>query len=551
MPIFQDSTGLATKFFIQKDIPHEIQADVCETIATLGGRVEAKVPRAGYILIQPGTAEEERLRLCWASPDRPDRYFVPYTFVEACKIHGILLKQIFIHDGQPIRMHIDSSIANVNVRATLSARIMHSGGDPTASAQSARVILADPNTDIFHHLVKTYQGESDKYVESYLWVKRCIEKGQVIYTPVIYKNPGGRRPGEERTQFSDDDEEHLCDWIAAKIPYKKTGGRTGNRLYQQLCEMASDPEYAWVTRHTWQSWRERYKKNAARLDAKISEIVEQKKPAHGAKGQYGYVRAPEEKPRRIRIKKGSPSSFNAGGSGAAGPSSVSSDMQELENFPPVPMPVVPGVLAAVPHGPGQGYNAHMNMNMNMHMNGMHGMPGMMYPGGPPPGPPPMGMQGNPPMAALTPETARQHATEEEMEDDESEWQIRVGDANAPQPAWAKRKQEAEGSDHGGSKRQRTSGSPPQQLEPGPAPPDALAQQAGSAAPAEQAQDIPEGARVDSPCVDPSLSVNDIAHEFRFTLEEVEEYYAKYQDIARTRARFRKMRDVLAALEDDD
>ena len=49
---------------------------------------------------------------------------MPYTFVEACKIHGMLLKQIFIHDGQPIRMHIDSSIANVNVRATLSARIM-------------------------------------------------------------------------------------------------------------------------------------------------------------------------------------------------------------------------------------------------------------------------------------------------------------------------------------------------------------------------------------------------------------------------------------------
>lgn len=90
----------------------------------LGGRVESKVPRAGYVLVQPGTSEEERLRLCWASPDRPERYFVPYTYVEACKIHGMLLKQIFVHDGQPIRMHIDSSIANVNVRATLSTRIM-------------------------------------------------------------------------------------------------------------------------------------------------------------------------------------------------------------------------------------------------------------------------------------------------------------------------------------------------------------------------------------------------------------------------------------------
>ena len=90
----------------------------------LGGRVESKVPRAGYILVQPGTAEEERLRLCWATRDRPDRFFVPYTYVDACKISGMLLKQIFLEDGQPIRMHIDSSIANVNVRTTLSARIM-------------------------------------------------------------------------------------------------------------------------------------------------------------------------------------------------------------------------------------------------------------------------------------------------------------------------------------------------------------------------------------------------------------------------------------------
>lgn len=42
-----------------------------------------------------------------------------------------------------------------------------------------------------------------------------------------------------RTQFTEADEDHLCNWIAAKIPYKETGGRTGNRLYQQLCEMVS------------------------------------------------------------------------------------------------------------------------------------------------------------------------------------------------------------------------------------------------------------------------------------------------------------------------
>lgn len=94
------------------------------SIQALGGRVESKVPRAGFVLVQPGTTEEERLRLCWASRDRPDRFFVPYTYVDACKISQMFLKQVFLEDGQPIRMHIDSSIANVNVRATLSARIM-------------------------------------------------------------------------------------------------------------------------------------------------------------------------------------------------------------------------------------------------------------------------------------------------------------------------------------------------------------------------------------------------------------------------------------------
>jgi hypothetical protein len=63
--------------------------------------------------------------------------------------------------------------------------------------RESRVILADPNTDIFKHLIKTYQGRSGKHIESYLWVKKCIEKGAVSYTPVVYKNPGGRRPGEE------------------------------------------------------------------------------------------------------------------------------------------------------------------------------------------------------------------------------------------------------------------------------------------------------------------------------------------------------------------
>lgn len=94
------------------------------TSQSLGGRVESKVPRQGFILVQPGTQEEGRLRSCWAMKERPERYFVPYTYVEACKVAGMLLKQIFIEDGAPIPMHIHPSIANPNARTALSMRIM-------------------------------------------------------------------------------------------------------------------------------------------------------------------------------------------------------------------------------------------------------------------------------------------------------------------------------------------------------------------------------------------------------------------------------------------
>ncbi|KIM85362.1 hypothetical protein PILCRDRAFT_778079 [Piloderma croceum F 1598] len=498
--------GLAVKFFLQKDLSQETQAEICEIITSLGGRVEAKVPRQGYILVQPGTAEEERLRLCWTSADRPERHFVPYTYVEACKIAGMLLKQIFVHDGLPIKMHIHPSIANVNARTALSHRIMHSGGDPTASAQSARIILADPNTEVFQHLVKVYQGNSDKYIESYLWVKKCVEKGALVYTPLVYKNPGGRRPGEERTQFTEDDEEHLAVWIAAKIPYKETGGRTGNRLYQQLCEMSADPEYAWVSRHTWQSWRERYKKNATRLDTLIAAIVEKKKPAQGEKGQYGYVRQAEAKSKRGRRKRGGRNQEFHG-----------SDDEFGEHDMPMPMPVVYAIPMDASYGPGVPHQLTYGPLP----------PGMSLPM---PAPPPNGGMHAPGGGPLDASSVRKSPAEEEMDDGEDDPDfaaVRVG--NAPPPPWGKRKATEDLEDQSSNKRRKSSENHVPVAPPG----------------------RPNGNGDSSLLHVIDQSIRDIAKEFRFTVEEVQEYYDKCGEMGRTRSRFERMRRELSKLADDN
>lgn len=47
------------------------------------------------------------------------------------------------------------------------------------------------------------------------------------------------------------------------------------------------------------------------------------------------------------------------------------------------------------------------------------------------------------------------------------------------------------------------------------------------------------------------SILNIALEFRFTVEEVQEYYDRCGAMDRTRARFKRMREILLALPDDD
>lgn len=114
-----------------KPLPYVVLQSTPRTLSTLipclqslGGRVEVKVPRQGFLLVQPQTSEQERLHQCWMSMDRPDRFMVPYTYVEACKIAGMLLRQIFMENGSPIPMHIHPSIANPNARSALASRIL-------------------------------------------------------------------------------------------------------------------------------------------------------------------------------------------------------------------------------------------------------------------------------------------------------------------------------------------------------------------------------------------------------------------------------------------
>jgi hypothetical protein len=90
----------------------------------LGGQVTVGVPRAGYVLIDRDTDEGERLRACWTDEARPDRYFVPFTWVDACRAHKLELRQIFVTEGQPLKACIHPSVVNEDVRRALQLRVI-------------------------------------------------------------------------------------------------------------------------------------------------------------------------------------------------------------------------------------------------------------------------------------------------------------------------------------------------------------------------------------------------------------------------------------------
>lgn len=175
-----------------------------------------------------------------------------------------------------------------------------------------------------------------------------------------------------------------------------------------ILSKTTDPEYAWVTRHTWQSWRERYKKNSARLDHMIAVIVEQKKPAHGEKGQYGYVRKTEERPKRGSRK----TSRHKKGSGEPAEDSFQSEEKvigdingRMTNTPPIII-----------------------------------FPSTQFEG-----------ESRPSTSTIP----RRSPDEEEMEDgeDSEEWQIRIGSERPP--SWVKRKSSDEQEEPPAAKRARS------------------------------------------------------------------------------------------------
>ncbi|KZT44387.1 hypothetical protein SISSUDRAFT_1012522 [Sistotremastrum suecicum HHB10207 ss-3] len=285
--------GKPIKFFIQQDIPEHIKTHLVQKVKDNGGVVEQKVPLRGYLLLDFDSPESQRLRAVWAKSHRPERYFVDYTFVDACISRRGLLPMVFQQNGVPHDIHLHACIEEGNERVALRAQISQCGGNPDAEEDQASVIIAEETSPQWTALQKTYSNNADKHVEPTEWVKWCITNTFMEHWEVVKRDLGGRKAGASRNEYTAAEDKHLANYIAHLIPTSDSSGRTGNKIYKDLETLVQkNPDYMWASRHSWQSWRNRYKQNQQRFNRMIEAIVEQLGIKPGGDGQYGSIRQP-------------------------------------------------------------------------------------------------------------------------------------------------------------------------------------------------------------------------------------------------------------------
>ncbi|KAI0255188.1 hypothetical protein BJV78DRAFT_1329928 [Lactifluus subvellereus] len=172
----------------------------------------------------------------------------------------------------------------------LTNNVIGNGGLITDDGDTADVILTT-SRDEYKSLKDRYAVSRKTYVRLSGFVDRCIYSRRFQLAPIIEKGVPGRKPGSRRTEFTEDDDEHLCQYIAEVLPDNNEGGRAGHFIYLDLMRRANEfGQYTWARRHTKDAWRERYRKNRSRLDKKIAEIVKENPPAPDEKGRYKFRR---------------------------------------------------------------------------------------------------------------------------------------------------------------------------------------------------------------------------------------------------------------------
>ena len=152
--------------------------------------------------------------------------------------------------GIPCRFYLDDSMtADMKTKAT--QKIKAHGGKVTKHERHANVILvSEAGLAMPFRSKELYYDTNEDPVLQGIYVKRisflteCTNMRQFkLAKETIKKGMGGPRPRSDgqgprvRVEYTEEDDDHLCLFLARRIPDPTEGGRMGNEIYKEQAKM--------------------------------------------------------------------------------------------------------------------------------------------------------------------------------------------------------------------------------------------------------------------------------------------------------------------------
>ncbi|VDB84534.1 unnamed protein product [Peniophora sp. CBMAI 1063] len=185
-------------------------------------------------------------------------------------------------------------------------KVLDNGGALAYDGRSGKAIYESnkPDVDIFvfddaaryEKAVGRFRTSTITRVYLARKIDSWISSGSFDFHVPVTKGMPGRPPGQMyRTNFTAEDEDLMCHFLAQWLPDENQGGRQGANAYEQM--LLSRFDWPGAERHSAESWRSYYVRNKSRLDPIIREIAEQQPPSETGLGVDHRVRRERLLPR--------------------------------------------------------------------------------------------------------------------------------------------------------------------------------------------------------------------------------------------------------------
>ncbi|GJE88129.1 BRCT domain-containing protein [Phanerochaete sordida] len=209
--------------------------------------------------------------------------------------------QIFKENGLSIKFWIRME-STEKLAQELGVKIRAHGGQVVMDREEADIWVIGPSA--FKTYKKSSKNDYRHRVEGQGFVQDCIAAKKLLKETVPAKKPMRGRPPGKKILFTSEEDTLLQKWLAMKTPDGlASGGRLGQKLYERLVEAANDPntpEWAPLSRRSWEGLKQRYKTNKQKFDAKIQCFVDEQGLKSDSRYAYEHDRRVNRRSRLLR-----------------------------------------------------------------------------------------------------------------------------------------------------------------------------------------------------------------------------------------------------------